>query len=87
MAKTVETVSTNPTNDNVNVPVKPAIIEPNKVGLVNRKDCNVVVTFTDGNSIVLAPKQRTGKEYLKESIKSVNGRSLANAGNDVMVLN
>ena len=87
MAKTVETVDSDTVDIKPTPIVKPAIIEPSRVGLVNRKDCNVVVTFVDGNSIVLAPKQRTGKEYLKESIKSVNGRSLALAGNDVMVLN
>ena len=88
MAKSTSIVDTsNEDNMHSEVKVKPAVIEPNKIGLVNRKDCNIVVTLTDGNSTVLAPKQRTDKEFLRERIKSVNGKPLSLATNEVMIIN
>lgn len=49
---------------------------PSKVGLVNRADYNVVITFTNGNSLILAPKQKTNKEFIKSDLLSANGKPI-----------
>lgn len=57
----------------------------NKVGLVNRTDHSIVVKFKDGNSMMLFPKQKTSREFIKDNIVSVNGKSLKNATMEVLV--
>ena len=65
------------------------IAEPQviKVGLANRKDYPITIVLSNNKTLMLNPNGRTNKEFKKEDIISVNGKSLMNALDLVMVIN